>query len=287
MKTEQLLLIRLLVQEYRERHPGCGMAKMYDQLSLDFIGRDKFIERLKDLGLQREKPRTRLRTTIPGAIRWPNLIEGMLLSDINQVWQTDITYFIIGQTHYYMIFIIDVYSKKIISYKVSRTMHAINNIKCLKRAIRQRGLENLNRLIHHSDLGSQFTSFNYMEILIRNNIKKSMGEKGQDNAYAERINGTIKNEYLMYRNIENFGQLKRWTKQAVTHYNEIRIHQHLPGTISPTNFEKKLLTLSYKERPKEVIYAKQNEKVKYDECLLNSFSIKELNRMLCPLYQDY
>ncbi len=68
-----------------------------------------------------------------------------------------------------------------------------------------------------------------MEELARRGIRMSMGSRGQDNAYAERLNGIIKLEYLEYRKIETLRSLRKWTKQAVEHYNTERINNALPG----------------------------------------------------------
>ncbi|QTY26459.1 integrase core domain-containing protein [Flavobacterium sp. CS20] len=89
-----------------------------------------------------------------------------------------------------------------------------------------------------------------------------MGLKAQDNAYAERINGTIKNEYLKLWNINDYKDLKIKTRKAVKHYNTKRGHSNLPNDFSPNQFEKLLLNLSTQERPTVIIYADGNYKVK-------------------------
>src|SRR5690554_7345423 len=82
--------------------------------------------------------------------------------------------------------------------------------------------------------------------------------KDQDNAYAERINGTIKNEYLQRWNIMDFKDLRRCLKKAVNHYNSKRIHNNLINDYSPLEFKEKLVNLSPQERPTEIIYAEGN-----------------------------
>ena len=287
LKIEQMLLISQLVVEYRKLHPGCGMRKLYHQIQPTRMGRDKFIDLLIDLGYKLPKPQKIYGLTIPGSIKWPNLIEGMLLFRKDQVWQSDITYFTIHGIHYYLIFIIDVYTKLIISHEVSQTMHAIHNVRCLKRALRIRGIKNDCGLFHHSDRGSQYTSLEYIDILNRKGIHKSMGSKGQENAYAERVNGTIKNEYLNHRSINSFSELKLWTKQAVNNYNSMRIHDALPGKISPLEFEKQLVHLSYQRRPKAIIYADGNYAIREDFVFLNRIPKKALRTPICPIKLEY
>jgi len=286
-RYEHILRINEQVIAYKNEHPGCGRRKLYYQINPDGIGRDSFIQILRQLGFGANRKRNVFRTTIPGYINYPNYIEGLLVARINHVWQSDITWFILGKEHYYLIFIIDVYSKAIVGHAVSKTMHARNNLKCLKKALRSRKITRQTRMIHHSDRGSQFSSIAYTSELLKKNIRISMGIKGQDNAYAERINGTIKNEYLHFRTIENFTSLQRWTKQAVDHYNEKRIHDHLPGKMSPNMFEEKLLNLSHQERPKVIIYADGNKAIKEDQDLLSSLTKKGLQDHICPIEVNY
>jgi len=200
------------------------------------------------------------RTTIPSHLRFPNLIEGLLVYDKNRVWQTDITYFEVKDQFYYITFIIDIYTKVIRGYHVSDHMRAEANLIALQMALSEVG--SVNGLIHHSDRGSQFTDTRYREVLTKNEIHVSMGIIAQDNAYAERINGTIKNEYLKPKTITTFNQLKTQVRIAVNHYNEKRIHKHLPGKQSPREFERQLVNLTTQNRPKVIVYTEGNCKIR-------------------------
>lgn len=282
LRMSYYMELRMLVLTYRKSHPGSGLRRIYDQLSPSQIGRDRFIRAMEELGLARKAKKNRKRTTIPGFLQFPNKIKGLLVHRENQVWQTDITYFQINLKDYYIIFIIDIYTKVIKSYKVSESMHAYHNLVCLQQAIKKNKGRILG-LIHHSDRGSQFTSLEYLDLIMTNDIIISMALKGQDNAYAERINGTIKNEYLRYRNIETFAQLKRWAKQAVQHYNTVRHHQHLPKGMTPQSFTEKLLTLRYQERPKVIVYADGNSAIREDNVFLNSLTKKDRQDHICPI----
>jgi putative transposase len=138
----------------------------------------------------------------------------------------------VGERFYYAVFIIDVYTKKIVGYKVSSNMRATANFEALAMALRL----NAAPLIHHSDRGSQYGSTEYITSLKRQKTRISMGLIAQENAYAERINRTIKEEYLDYWKPSNFGQLKQQVKKAVDHYNNHRPHNHLARQ-TPTQFE--------------------------------------------------
>jgi transposase InsO family protein len=270
------------VDELRKEHPGCGVEKMYNTLKPDFIGRDKFIEVFMNLGYRVKRVKNYVRTTIPTHLKYPNLIEGMLIHKPNQVWQSDITYFHLNGKFYYIVFIIDVYTRNIVGYKVSDNMRAEANISALTQALK-REKEPLTGLIHHSDRGSQYVDKNYLKLLQDNGIAVSMGMKAQDNVYAERINGTIKNEYLHKWEIKSFKDLQIKVKKAVTHYNEKRKHDSLPEKCSPMDFKKSLLSLYRQKRPTVIIYAEGKNKPFEPSRLIWFMPEKEPLAHICPM----
>jgi transposase InsO family protein len=112
-------------------------------------------------------------------------------------------------------------------------MRATANKAALEMALKENG----SPKIHHSDRGSQYVSRDYLELLKSNNIAISMSLCAQDNAYAERINKTIKEEYLKHWNPKNYRQLKAYINKAVTHYNHKRKHNNIMK-LTPIIFEK-------------------------------------------------
>lgn len=246
----------------RRDHPGCGVEKMYKILRPRFMGRDKFCEVFMDLGYRVRTIKNYRKTTIPIHLNYPNLIEGMQVTNKHQVLQSDITYFYLNGCFYYIVFIIDVYTREVVGYNVSFNMRHESNIKALDMALRQINPKDRINMIHHSDRGSQYGSNAYLEMLRGSEIKISMGLKAQDNAYAERINGTIKNEYLKLWNIKDYKDLKAKVKKAVTHYNEVRNHSSLFNGVPPKEFKKRIVSLKPQERPTVIIYADGNYKVK-------------------------
>ena len=258
---EKLSGLILEVDILRREHPGCGVEKMYFTLRPDFIGRDKFIDLFMHLGYRLRYKKNYKRTTIPVQSRYQNLIQGLMVQDRDIVWQSDITYFQAGGQYYYLVFILDIYTKKILGYQASNHLRAAANLSALKMAIKNANYR-MENLIHHSDRGSQYIDNEYIALLRQNKIQISMGEKAQDNAYAERINGTIKNEYLAYWEPQNLKELQKMLKRAVNHYNKNRIHNELPGHKTPEQFEKTLINLDSQKRPTVIIYAEGNYKVK-------------------------
>ena len=226
--------LMLEVDELRAEHPGCGVEKMYYTLQPAFIGRDRFVEHFMELGYRVKRMKNYHRTTVPASHKYPNLIEGMVVKSKNTIWQSDITYFDIKGTFYYLVFILDVFTRQIVGYAVSDHLRAEANLRALKMALKEHGVPK----IHHSDRGSQYIEKQYTKLLTDNGAAISMGLQAQDNAYAERINGTIKNDYLKHWKIDTFDALKRKVKKVVLHYNNKRIHDSLPSRISPNEYEK-------------------------------------------------
>lgn len=244
-KMEQLIME---ADELRQEHPGCGVEKMYNILKPDFIGRDRFVNTMLALGYRLRNKKNYRRTTIASQLYYPNLIKGMQVSSPCTIWQSDITYIPIDSAHYYAVFIIDVYTKKIVGYSVSDHMRASANVKALKMALR----DHMAPEIHHSDRGSQYTYKLYVDMLEAKGTKISMALCAQDNAYAERIHKTIKEEYLDFWKSENFGQLKRNVRKAVYNYNTKRRHNNIGS--SPVEFEKAWSLFKPEQRPLITIF---------------------------------
>jgi len=116
---ENLMDLLIHVDILRSAHPGCGVEKMYYTLKPDFIGRDRFVNIMMDAGYRIKRHKNYIKTTIPSHYKYPNLIEGSMVTDIDQVWQSDITYVKVGADYFYVVFIIDVYSKRIVGYNAS------------------------------------------------------------------------------------------------------------------------------------------------------------------------
>lgn len=218
--------------ELRMEHPGCGVEKMYYTLKPGFIGRDRFVDAFMQLGYRIKRNKNYRRTTMPSNIYYPNLIQGLSIKKPSTVWQSDITYIRVGENFYYAVFIIDVYTRKIVGYKVSNHMRASANMAALHMAFEGHEAP----LIHHSDRGSQYIYKDYLALLKSKGSKISMGLCAQDNAYAERINRTIKEEYLAHWRPKTFNQLKRQVKKAVNNYNNKRVHNNL-NRKSPNEYE--------------------------------------------------
>lgn len=227
------------VLQVRKAHPRMGLRKIYHMLQPEGIGRDHFEQIMIDRGLGIRPQRNFRKTTYPHpSLRYPSLIEGLDITAINQLWVSDITYFYTGKEFYYICFITDVYSRRVVGYAASHHLKASLNMQALKMAFESQKGKDLFGLIHHSDRGTQYCSKQYTTMLRSKGIQISMGNKAWENAHAERINGIIKNEYLFNFKPEDVINLQKELKTVVELYNKQRPHWSLPNRLSPEKFEK-------------------------------------------------
>jgi len=236
LETKEQLYIGF-IDEVREFHPGMGLRLMYEQFNPEGIGRDAFIALGLINGFRLRKYINPIKTTrAVKSSRYPNLLVNIWVTDVNQVWVSDIFYFSIQGVHHYIVLIMDVYSRRIVGYNGADNLRAENNIKALRMALNLRGVDDYaNQLIHHSDRGSQYISDDYTNLLDEFGIEISMCTNVLENAHAERVNGTIKNDYLRRWHIKDGKKLNYWLKRAVEGYNN-RQHASLTKQ-TPINYE--------------------------------------------------
>ena len=226
----------------RRRHPRMGAKIIYRLLEPQHIGRERFEQLLMQHGFRVRRVKNYLKTTDSnGWKHYKNLVAGTTLTDINQVWTSDITYLISQDgTVYYVITIMDLYSRRIIGYAASQNLKAEQtSMKALRMALGCRGIEQFERLIHHSDRGSQYRYHSFIELLGKHHIALSMCDQVYDNAHQERLNGTIKNQYLLFLNTSSLKHLQASLKRAVTYYNEEKPHSAL-NYLTPVAYEQHL-----------------------------------------------
>lgn len=232
-EQQQLLPV---ISQIRADHPRLSVRRMYAMLNPQSMGRDKFEQFCYLNGFKLAVKRSYRRTTNSlGVTRFENLAAGMELTGVNQVWASDITYYRIGERFYYITFIIDLYSRFITGCAVSDGLFTEQaTIPALNMALKQRGP--LPGLIFHPDGGGQFYSKGFLAITKSSRIRNSMCESVYENAHAERINGTVKNDYLAHYAPQNYQQLITMTNKAVKMYNLFRPHSSLKNR-SPADYE--------------------------------------------------
>jgi len=231
--TEMYLQLKPIVREIRTDHPGMSPKTIYELVNPDKIGRDKFIDWCYRNGFKLERKRNRIRTTNSiGVERFPNLIRNFNVTRANQVWVSDITYYKIKDKVFYITLIMDQYSKMIVGYSCSKSLKTIHTtIPALKMALKN--YIYTGRLILHSDGGGQYYCAEFIAITSQAEIENSMTQENSENNHAERLNGTIKNQYLKYYMPTNFSELQRQLTRTVKNYNKYRPHMSL-GKRIPT-----------------------------------------------------
>lgn len=218
-----------IIRQLRDDHPTMGCRDMYYKLCPESMGRDAFEAFCKEEGLSSKRYRSPHRTTdSSGVIRFDDLTKDLKLTGINQLWVSDITYFEVRNKFYYLTFVIDAWSRRIIGHQASkRLLTESTTLPALEMAIRSRRGNDVSSVIFHSDGGGQYYSKDFLAITKKQNITNSMCEYAWDNGKAERINGVIKNNYLIHRDINSFEELKKEVDRTVKLYNEDKPHKSL------------------------------------------------------------
>jgi len=234
-----------MVMKLRRYMPRLGTRKLYYLLKEELtdagikMGRDAFFNYLREHDLLVKPRRSYTKTTY--SKHWmkkhPNLLQKLDITRAEQVFVSDITYIESEEGVHYLSLVTDASSRKIMGHMVSKDMKANNVVKAIEIAAKKR-LNDLS-LIHHSDRGSQYCSSIYQNALKKYNITPSMtdGYDCYQNALAERINGILKQEFLLYR-CKTFEDLKQLVDESIEVYNNMRPHLSL-GMKTPNEVHKK------------------------------------------------
>ncbi len=228
-----------------------GADKVWKQMNREQIRVARCtVERLMQrLGLQGAVRGKRVRTTIPdvSAPRPLDRVNRQFKADRpNQLWVFDFTYVSTWQGWLYVAFVIDVFARRIVGWRVSRTMRTDFVLDALEQALYARQPGDDGTLIHHSDRGSQYVSIRYTERLAEAGIEPSVGSRGDsyDNALAETINGLYKTE-LIHRRApwKTRESVELATLEWVAWYNHHRLMEplgYIPPAEAETNYYRQL-----------------------------------------------
>jgi transposase InsO family protein len=248
-----------LIKQARRKHRRMGCRTIfYKTKGKASVGRDIFEQIGFANGFRLKRKRNARKTTWGQRIEiYPNLIEGTILNNINQAWQSDIFYIDIEGITYYGVTILDVYSRRLLALHLSRSLAAPQLIVALKKALRDRAGHDLTKCILHSDRGSQYISESYKDLVRSKGMRLSMAKLPQENAYVERVQGTLKNDYL-YANELKINNIKQQIIKYVNLYNNERPHSAL-GMRTPQEFELFITGLPEDKRPKMSIFQWDHE----------------------------
>ena len=231
-----------------------GGRKLYDRLKPKFlqnhikIGRDKFLNLLRVNGLlQKKKKFKQPKTDSDHPFRkHKNLLKGTIVNRPDQVYASDITYIKVNGEWNYLTLIMDLFSRKIMGYQLSKGMKVNQTtLPAIKMALKNR--KNKELTILHSDRGFQYCNPNFVKHNAKYNIIPSMTNNGNpyENAAAERLNGILKYEFDLKDHFKNFDIAKIEVDRAIKLYNDYRTHWALdlktPNQVysNPKNFNPK------------------------------------------------
>lgn len=231
------------IREVRVLDPGIGGKKLWEMYRREFqgnnpVGRDRFMDIVDRYGLKVRQRIRAPRTTdsTHNLPVYPNLVKDYIPMAPNRLIVSDITYIVMWVDEYtyvfcYLSIVLDAYTEEIVGWSIGESLSTKYPIMALMMAldyIMHHGGDTYN-LIHHSDRGCQYASHNYVNILTKNNVRISMTESGdpKDNAQAERINNTIKNELLKGKTFRSLDEVRDAVAKAVEFYKKRRPHMSI------------------------------------------------------------
>lgn len=234
-----------MVLEVRRRLPRIGTRKLYYLLKPELkqrgikLGRDGLFNYLRQRHLLIQPKRCYTRTTDSKhwLKKYPNLLQGLEIDRPEKAFVSDITYVESDEGVHYLSLVTDAHSRRIMGHALSRDLKAEGPMVALSLALQRR--QTSQGLIHHSDRGVQYCSSSYQQLLKKHGIAPSMTDSGDcyQNALAERVNGILKQEFLVSR-YRSFDELSRVISESVDAYNRIRPHLSL-GMKTPEQVHKK------------------------------------------------
>lgn len=223
------------VRFIRRRQPKIGTRKLYFKLKPILLemehsfGRDQLFDLLRRENMLIRRRRKYVRTTDSRHrfTKYSNLIRELDITRPNQVYASDITYIRTLNGFCYLSLITDACSRKIVGYNLSKDLGIEGCMRSLRMAIRKapKGID----MIHHSDRGIQYCSYDYTDLLRNHGIRISMTERDHvyENSLAERVNGILKDEFLLGETIASFEVAKSLVKESIKIYNGERPHLSL------------------------------------------------------------
>lgn len=237
-RLEQDQKLVKFVHEVRLRQPCIGTRKLHSMMHAKrerqelHVGRDRLFDVLRDhRQLVRRKRAYHKTTDSHHRFRChPNLLkpgpQQVIATGPEQVWVADITYIPTREGSVYLSLVTDAYSRKIVGFHVHDSLHAKSVAQAFRKALKERRTS--QRLVHHSDRGAQYCSDLYQKLHAKHGVTCSMtdGYDCYQNALAERVNGILKTELLLYRP-ENLEQAEQMVREAITIYNQERPHLSL------------------------------------------------------------
>ena len=233
-RPDELALMRR-IDELHLKCPFYGSRKLSDALRKE--GREanrKRVQRLmRVMGLEAMVPKPNTSEPHPEHIKYPYLLRGLVISRVNQVWATDITYIPMKAGFMYLVAIMDWYSRRVLSWRLSNTLDTSFCVEALEEAFERFGQPE----IFNTDQGSQFTAQDFTTPLRARGIAISMDGKGRclDNVFVERLWRSVKYEEVYLHAYDDVAEARAGIGRYLAFYNDERSHQAL-GYQTPSAF---------------------------------------------------
>jgi putative transposase len=226
VSPRDLRIMRQLDELHLER-PFAGSRMLRDLLNREgvAIGRRHVTTLMKRMGIAAIYRPPNTSKPAPGHKIYPYLLCGTKIDQPDQVWATDITYIPMARGFVYLVAIVDWFSRRVLSHRVSIAMDADFCVEALEEAIVRYG----KPTIFNSDQGSQFTSEAFTGVLLRDDIAISRDGKGawRDNVFIERLWKSVKYEEVYLRAYDTVGEARNSPGQYLDFYNRLRPHSSL------------------------------------------------------------
>ncbi|MGJ0395056.1 MAG: IS3 family transposase [Methylocystis sp.] len=228
VSAEDLDLMRRLDKLHLE-HPFAGARMLRDLLRREgvAVGRRHVATLMKRMGIEAIYRRPNTSKPAPGHKVYPYLLRGVKIERPNQVWATDISYIPMRRGFVYLAAVVDVFTRRVLSHRVSITMEAEFCIEAVKEALAKHGKPE----IFNTDQGSQFTSLDFTRVLLDAKVSISMDGKGawRDNVFVERLWRSVKYEEVYLKAYDAVSEARASIGRYLAFYNERRPHSALDG----------------------------------------------------------
>lgn len=247
------LQLRDRIESLQVEFPGYGYRRVMEHFRLqgERVNHKRIKRIMREFSLYSVlKKKFKPRSECPNQYKaYPNLVRGITLTGINQLWSADITYIRIETEFVYLAAVIDVYSRKIVGWSVGKVIDHKLCLRALDEAIKSR--KPPTGCIHHSDRGLQYMSDSYVDYLEERGFRVSMSAQAKptDNAYIESFFKTLKHEEVLIKDYETFDDVKKNIPKFIEDvYNKKRLHSSI-GYQAPEVFERNLIKMKASARP--------------------------------------
>ena len=226
VSAEDLKIMRRL-DELHLDHPFAGSRMLRDLLKREgvSIGRRHVATLMKRMGIEAIYRRPNTSKPAPGHKVYPYLLRGKKIERADHVWAMDITYIPMARGFVYLAAVVDVFSRRVLSHRLSITMEAEFCVEALREALAKHGEPE----IFNTDQGSQFTSIDFTGVLLEHGVAISMDGKGawRDNVFVERLWRSVKYEEVYLCAYDSVSEARASIARYLAFYNERRPHSSL------------------------------------------------------------